>query len=161
MSRFSRQTLFQRNVALTSGGLATYFMVGYGALNLFGLWVAREWSFDRPIFNLDYLAAGLVYVWLSRSVAALLMAALFVTEFIRYLLPTYFFSTQAFSVQFWLRAASNWSPSVQFAMALATAAFVVPLVLFFRRYRLSRRNKIEATAWILGTGVLLMAADAL
>jgi len=161
MSRLSHRALFQGNVTLSSAGLAAYILLGYAALNLFGMWVAREWSFDRPLFNLDYLLAGLVYVWISRSVAALLMVALFLTEFIRYLLPTYFFSRQAFSVLFWLRAAENWAPSVQFAVVLGIIVLVLLLAVIFRRYRLSRRNKIEATVWILGLAILLIAADGL
>jgi hypothetical protein len=146
---------------LSKTGFAASMFFGYLGLNLFGWWLARVLAFDRPLFNLDYLLVGLVYLWISRTLAALLLVALVPLAYTRYLIPTYFFSRQSFSVLFWVREMANWSPAIQLVMVAGSVATFTLLVMVFRRYLPSLRVKLAATAWIAGLGVLLIAVDVL
>jgi hypothetical protein len=162
MSRTLNRWIFSSGKTdLSKTGFAASMFFGYLGLNLIGWWLARLWGFDRPLFNLDYLLVGLVYLWISRTLAALLLVVLVPIAYTRYLIPTYFFTKQAFSVLFWVRSAANWSPMNLFVVVVATVAVFTLLILVFRRYYPSLRLKLEGTAWILGLGVLLIAADVL
>ena len=162
MSRILDRWIFSSGKTdLSKTDLAASIFFGYLGLNFIGWWLARLWGFDRPLFNLDYLLVGLVYLWISRTLAALLLVVLVPIAYTRYLIPTYFFTKQAFSVLFWVRSAANWSPETQFVAVVAAVAIFTLLVMMFRRYHASLRLKLEGTAWILGLGALLIAADAL
>ena len=101
MSRTLYRWMFSPGKAdLSKTGFAAWMFFGYLGLTLVGWWLARILAFDRPLFNLDYLLVGLVYLWVSRTLAALLLVTLVPTECARYLIPTYFFSRQSFSVLF-------------------------------------------------------------
>src|ERR1051325_11340562 len=80
----------------------------YLLVNALAAIIAKFFGLDRPLFNLDYLSAGLLYISISRSIAALSLLGMMAVEFIRYWIQTYFFSKQAFSVFFWVRSASHW-----------------------------------------------------
>jgi hypothetical protein len=131
----------------------------YLLLNLFGAYVAYEFGLERPMINLDYLLAGLVFIWLSRSAAALLLIGLFIMEFIRWWIPTYFFSAEAFSVFFWLRTISQWPASILLLTVVVLGMVVLALVMFFRRYRLSWPQKLMATGVIFLLGIGVIFAD--
>jgi hypothetical protein len=145
----------------TRGGLAARLVLVYVAVNLLGFWMAKEWYYDRPIANVDYLLAGLIFLWISRTLAAVTLVTLYFVECARYLIPTYFFSTQSFSIFFWLRAARNWSPVILLTALVAVCGLILAVTLLFRRYRVPLRLRVEATLWIMATGGLLMLADSL
>ena len=142
-------------------GIVVRVCLVYLGLNVLGLSVAKLFHLDRPLFNLDYLVAGLVFVWISRSLAALFLMGFFIVEFIRYWIPTYFFSAQAFSVVFWLRTAANWPPLILLAMITAGLLSAAVLVVLFRRYKLSLREKFAATGALFSLGLLVIFADVL
>ena len=146
---------------LTRAGLATRLGLTYVAINLLGWWVAKEWYYDRPFLNLDYVLVGLAYLWISRTLAAVMLVTLFFTECVRYLIPTYFFSRQALSFPFWVRAVGNWSPVVLLAIAVAVGSLILMVTFSFRRYRVPLRLRVEGTLWILATAALLMFIDSL
>jgi hypothetical protein len=144
---------------MTRAGMAARMALVYVAINLMGLWVAREWYYDRPLCNIDYVLVALVYLWISRTLAAALLVALFFTECARYLIPTYFFTQQAFSLLFWTRAMTNWSPVILLAISAAVCGLIVAVTLLFRRYWVPWRLRVEATFWVCAATALLMLAD--
>lgn len=156
-----RRLFFPQQSFMSRAALAVWMFSGYLGLTVLGMWLAKVWAFDRPVFNLDYLLVGLVFLWISRTFSAFLLVAFCMIECARYLIPTYFFSKQSFSVLFWMRLASNWSPLVRLIIGVVITAVFLLSVMVFRRYKLSPRIKLEATAWIFGLGVLLVAADVL
>jgi hypothetical protein len=131
----------------------------YILVNIFAATIAKFFSLDRPLFNLDYLLAGLVYIWISRSIAALMLLGLIAVEFVRYWIPTYFFSKQAFSIIFWLRSASHWPPAVLVCVIAMTITTATILVFLFRRYKLSLREKLVATGTFIALGILVFSSD--
>ncbi len=162
MSRTLYRWIFSSDKSdLSKTGLAAWMFSVYFGLNLFGWWLTRVWAFDRPLFNLDYLLVGLVYLWISRAFAALLLVVFVPMEFSRYLIPLYFFTGQSFSVQFWLRSVVNWPPAILLVTVAGLVAIFTSVVIVFRRYKPSLRVKLEFTVWILGLGILLVGADAL
>jgi hypothetical protein len=133
----------------------------YLGLNVIALAVAKLFSLERPLFNLDYLLAGLVFVWVSRSLAALLLLALLVVEFVRNWIPTYFFSKQAFSVIFWARSMSHWPPLILLTVLMVVLLTATGLVVLFRRHKLLLREKLAATATLFCLGLAVILADTL
>ena len=157
----SRFLLPNQKHLTTRAGVAVRMALIYVAVNLLGLWVAKQWFYDRPLINIDYGLVVLVYLWVSRTLASALLVLLFFVECARYLIPTYFFSKQALSIFFWLRATSNWSPAVLLGMLVMVFGLILAVTLLFRRYRLPLRLRIEATVWVFAATALLMLLDSL
>ena len=161
LRKLYRSKLTSGTRTLSNLRLVVKICVGYFGVNLIGLTLAYFWGQKRPLFNLDYLVAGLVFFWISRSVAAALVTGLFVMEIVWLLIPSFFFTQQAFSLLFWMRGAKQWTGSI-LSLALAGIAVLLLLLVFlFRRYRLTLSNQITATITILGLFGLLVAADTL
>ena len=52
--------------------------------------MSSQWSYQRPLFNYDYVLAALIYIWVSRALAAGVLVFLFFLKAARYMIPTYF-----------------------------------------------------------------------
>ena len=159
--KLTRLLLPNQKHLTTRSGVAMRLVLVYAAVNLLALGVAKELFYDRPLFNIDYMLVALVYLWISRTLAAAVLVLLFFVECARYLIPTYFFSKQAFSVFFWIRATSYWSPAVLLGLLVLVCGLVLAVTLLFRRYRLSLRLRVEVTVWVFAATTLLMILDSL
>lgn len=146
---------------LPLGDAVLRFLLTFVALNGLGLWLAKSWLYERPLFNIDYMLAALIYIWISRTLAAGVLVLLVATECARYLIPTYFYSQQAFSLLFWARATTNWPPLVQLTGFVLGLAAILVITLLFRRYRLTGWAKIGLTAGVLFGIALLALLDSL
>ena len=144
---------------LSLGDALLRVLLVFVVLNGIGLWMAREWMYARPLFNIDYVVAALAFLWISRTLASAMLVLLFFMECARYMIPTYFFSDASFSVLFWLRSMANWSPLIQLTGFVMTLATIIGVTLLFRRYHLALRVKAWITVWVLTVTALLVLLD--
>lgn len=153
------KVLSPNSAELSNHELVARVCLGYLGVNSVGLVLAHFWGMPRAVFNLDYLLAGLVYVWMSRSLAAVLAVTFFVMDVVTILIPVFFLSREAFSLQFWLRSVQQWPNGVKGVALMGATVMLLIMIGVFRRYRLSNLNRVMATISIFVMGGLLVAAD--
>lgn len=146
-------------IELTDRQFILRLLGGYLVVNLALLGFASLWNLNRAWFSLDYLLVVLVYVWVSRSLAAGLFGVCLLADFVRMLVPLFFYTSQAFSAQFWLREVLHWPTRMLVVGGLAAGLLLAAMIWFVRRYRLMRTNRRAATMVALTLAVTLVLLD--
>jgi hypothetical protein len=139
--------------------MAFLVIFGFIGLNLLGFLLARVFKLDRPLFNLDYLIPFVIYLWVSRSFSAISLMAVIILDILKVVIPSYFATTEAFSVLFWIKTIRHWPAKPMLMAGTVLTIVTIIAVMVFRQHRLSRWNRGIGTLCVLFLGLAGISAD--